>query len=183
MDFENIFQGLEVTRGVEGDYVEIGTYQGASARAALNYMRRADIQRTAYFLDTYEGFSYEEAEKSSDSAWFGTHTETSLEAVKEYLSEYPNAKPVKANIITDGLPEEITRIALCNIDVDIYDAVYAALKTVAPLIAEHGIIIAEDYGHTPWLIGAQFAVRRFLEETDGFMPLYFPSGQMVLIKL
>ncbi len=183
VDFENIFQGLEVTRKLPGDYVEIGTYQGASARAALNYMRRAKIHRTAYFLDTYEGFTYEDAEKSSDAAWYGTHTETSLETVKEYLSAYDNARPIKTNIITNELPEEIKEIALCNIDVDIYDAVYAALKKVAPLIVKHGIIIAEDYGHTPWLIGAQYAVRKFLEETKGFMPLYFSSGQIMLIRV
>ncbi len=183
VDFENIFQALEATRRLPGDYVEIGTYQGASARAALNYMRRARIQRTAYFLDTYEGFTYEDAEKSSDAVWAGTHTATSLEQVKEYLSEYDNARPIKTNIITDDLPGEITEIALCNIDVDLYDAVYAALKKAAPLIVRHGIIIAEDYGHTPWLIGAQYAVRRFLEETEGFMPLYFPSGQIMLIRV
>lgn len=183
VDFENIFQGLEATRALPGDYVEIGTYQGASARAALNYMRRAGIDRNAYFLDTYEGFTYEDAQKSSDAAWYGTHTETSLDMVEKYLSEYTNARLVKSNIITDGLPNEITQIALCNIDVDIYDAVYESLKKVSPLIVKHGIIIAEDYGHTPWLIGAQYAVRRFLDETPGFMSLYFPSGQIMLIKL
>lgn len=183
IDFENIFQGLEATRDLPGDYVEIGTYQGASARAALNYMRRSGIRRVAYFLDTYEGFTYEDAQKSSDSAWYGTHTETSLEMVKEYLSEYDNARPTKLNIITEDLPSEIAQIALCNIDVDIYDAVYAALKKVAPLITEHGIIIAEDYGHTPWLIGAQYAVKKFLSETLGFMPFYFASGQIMLIKI
>lgn len=183
VDFENIFQGLEATRALPGDYVEIGTYQGASARAALNYMRRAGIHRNAYFLDTFEGFTYEDAQKSSDAAWYGTHTETSLDMVEKYLSEYDNAKLIKSNIITNGLPDEITKIALCNIDVDIYDAVYESLRKVSPLIVKHGIIIAEDYGHTPWLIGAQYAVKRFLDETSGFMPLYFPSGQIMLIKI
>lgn len=183
IDFENIFQGLEATRALPGDYVEIGTYQGASARAALNYMRRAGIHRNAYFLDTFEGFTYEGAQKSSDAAWYGTHTETSLDMVEKYLSEYDNARLIKSNIITNGLPDEITQIALCNIDVDIYDAVYESLRKVSPLIVKHGIIIAEDYGHTPWLIGAQYAVKRFLDETSGFMPLYFPSGQIMLIKI
>ena len=183
IDFENIFQCLEATKNIKGDYVEIGTYQGASARATLNYMHRANIKRKAYFLDTFEGFNYEAAEKSSDSVRYGTHTETSLANVKEYLSEYPNATIVKSNIITDELPDEINEIALCNIDVDISDAVYAALEKVAPFIADHGIIIAEDFGHTPWLIGAQYAVRKFLDQNNRFMPIYLSSGQMLLIKL
>lgn len=182
VDFENIFQCLEATKLLTGDYVEIGTYQGASARAALNYMHRTGIIRTSYFLDTYEGFTYAEAEQSSDAAWYGTHTETSLEMVKQYLSEYSNAHIIKSNIITNALPSAIKQIALCNIDVDILDAVYAALKKTAPLVVEHGIIIVEDYGHTPWLIGAQYAVKKFLKESEEFMPLYFPSGQIILIK-
>ena len=48
---------------------------------------------------------------------------------------------------------------------------------------KNGIIIAEDYGHTPALIGAQKAVGEFLEEyPDEFLPIYLHSGQMFLIK-
>lgn len=184
IDFENIFQALEATRELVGDYVEIGTFQGASARAALNYMHRAGIGRKAYFFDTYEGFTYEAAEQASDTFWSGSHTETSLSSVKRYLAQYENANPVKLNIITDKLPDNIRQIAICNIDVDMYDAVYTALKKVDPLIQKHGIVIAEDYGHTPLLAGAQYGVRKFLSETKfKYMPLYFPSGQIMMIKL
>jgi hypothetical protein len=48
-----------------------------------------------------------------------------------------------------------------------YEAVAAALAKVAPLIAEGGIIIAEDQGHTPLLIGAYVAVQKFLKSPEG----------------
>lgn len=183
IDFENIFQMIKETKDLDGEYVEIGTYQGASARATLNYMRRVGDTRNAYFIDTYEGFTYNEAQESDDITWSGTHTNTSEGSVRDYLKEYSNAKVVKKNIITDELPEEICKISACNIDVDIYDAVKVALEKVHPLIVQHGIIICEDYGHTPLLIGAQKAVREFVEKYgDSYIKLYFTSGQMFLVR-
>ena len=73
---------------------------------------------------------------------------------------------------------------MCNIDVDIYDAVKSSLEKVSPLIVENGIIICEDFGHTPALGGANLSVREFLETDEGkkYIPIYMESGQMFLIK-
>jgi hypothetical protein len=183
-DFENIFQALAATKDLAGDYIEIGVFQGASARAALNYMKRSSIQRKTYFLDTYEGFTYDAAKKSEDVIWAGSHTETSVQSVKEYLSGYSNVNVIKSNIITDALPEEVQKIAVANIDVDMYEAVKAALYKVHKLVVRSGIIILEDYGHTPGLVGAQKAAHEFLEECGRreYTPLYMASGQLFLIK-
>ncbi len=184
-DFENIMQAISITQHLEGDIVEIGTFQGSSARAMLNFIHRSAINKKCYFCDTFEGFTYEEAQYSIDLRWANTHTETSLQRVQEYLSAYSNFTLHKANIITDNLPESISKICLANIDVDMYEAVKAALYKVKDKVVKNGIIIAEDYGHTPSLTGAQKAVEEFLEENPScFMPLYMGlSGQMFLIKL
>lgn len=184
-DFENIAQAIYATRALDGDYVEIGVYKGSSAYFALNYMEQAGIQRHGYFLDTFSGFDYDSAASSVDRTWFNTHTDTSLEAVQKLLTRFAVPHEViKSNIITNSLPETIKRIAVCNIDVDMYEAVAAALAKVAPLVVEGGIIIAEDQGHTPLLIGAYVAVREFLESSHGkfFVPVEMMSGQMFLVK-
>ena len=182
-DFENIFQAIEITRGLDGDYVEIGTFQGASARAALNYLKKSNVSRKCYFIDTYEGFTYQEAQNSEDMLWKNTHTDTSMDRVHEYLANYDNFELIKSNITEDELPQKIENISVANIDVDLYDAVKSALYRVKDKIVKNGIIIAEDYGHTPALIGAQKAVGEFLEEyPDEFLPIYLHSGQMFLIK-
>jgi hypothetical protein len=67
----NICQAIEQTRNLEGDYIEIGVYKGGSAITAINYMRHAKIDRMSYFMDTYDGFNYEEAERSCDIHWNG----------------------------------------------------------------------------------------------------------------
>ncbi len=184
-DFQNIFQALNITKRIRGDYVEIGTYRGDSARAALSYAKKADINRKFYFLDTYEGFVYEEAKKSPDSWWANhhTHTDTSIDIVRDRLSEFNGVHLVKSNIITDGLPDEIESIAVCNIDVDMYEAVAAALDQVNDKMVSGGVIIAEDYGHTPVLIGAQVAIREFHEaNADRYYGLYMQSGQFFMIR-
>ena len=182
-DFENIFQALEATRNLQGDYVEIGTFQGASARATLNYRNKANINKKCYFVDTYEGFTYDEALNTQDTLWTNTHLNTSVEKVNNYLADYDNYELIKSNIIQEELPEKIQNICAVNIDVDMYEAVKAALYKVKDRVIKNGIIIAEDYGHTPALIGAQKAVDEFLDENpDEFIPIYLHSGQMFLIK-
>lgn len=183
VDFENIFQVLDTCKNLEGDYVEIGTFKGDSASAALNFMQRKGIDKKAYFLDTFIGFDYDEAYASQDGLWQNTHKTTSLEEVKKRLEKYKNANVIQANIISNELPVEIEKICVANIDVDMYEAVKSALYKVKDKIVKNGIIIAEDYGHTPGLIGAQKAVQEFLEENpDLFITIYLQSGQMLLIK-
>mgnify|MGYP002855294478 CR=1 FL=1 len=182
-DMENICQVIESTRNVPGSYVEIGVFRGDTARVALHYMKETGINRECWLVDTFCGFTYDEAESSSDVHWNGTHTTTSVALVKERLNEYQSVHFLEQNIIIDDLPNEIGDVAVCNIDVDMEEAVYSALNKMKNRISPGGIIIAEDYGHMPTLTGAFYSVNRFIKESgDKFTCLYMPSGQMLLIR-
>ncbi len=182
-DFENICQVISQTRDIPGMYVEIGTYRGDSAQAALEYMRQARIEREAYFFDTYEGFSFDAAHMSTDVSWTGTHGDTSKDLVEQRLIRYKNANFIKANIIEDNLPLEINAIAVCNIDVDMYEAIEAALIKVSPMMSPGGVIMVEDFGHTPNLLGAQLAVHEFAEaHRHEFLSIYGRGSQLLLIR-
>jgi len=183
-DFENIMQALEITRDVVGDYVEIGVYRGGSAYAALAYMREADLKRRSYFFDTFQGFNYQTAIQSKDADWAGTHEGTSLERVRTALAEFNNVRVERLEITNEELPAEIERIAVANVDVDMYEAVLESLRKIAPRLAPGGIMIGEDQGHTPNLAGAYRAVQEFLASDEGrrFLPIHLPSGQILLIK-
>jgi hypothetical protein len=148
-------------------------------------MRQAGILRKSYFFDTFEGFSYPTAETSADAIWLGTHENTSIQRVTELLSCFANAHVGKLNIIEDELPKEVAGIAVCNIDVDIYEAIRAALKKTADLMVPGGIIIVEDTGHTPLLGGALLAMEEFLqtEQANSFLPIHLSSGQTFLVKV
>ena len=189
-DMTNLIQCIDLTRNLDGAFVEVGTFRGSSGRLALRYMNTIGVERNCYFLDTFSGFDYLEAEKSADRLWAGTHRTEGMDAIEKRLQVYANekrglfVKVVQANIISDPFPSEITSIALANIDVDLYEAVHAALEKLAPRILRNGIMIVEDAGHTPGLIGARIALNRFMKTDAGaaFLPIYMESGQTLLIR-
>jgi len=187
---ENICQAIEMTRHLEGDYVEIGVFTGSSACTALRFMHHRGIDRKCWFLDTYEGFAYDSAGSSADIMWHGTHL-TSI-PVAEHMQNLDiklsmagsNYRMVKNNIHDDPFPEEIKKIAVANLDVDMYEAILVGLHKIAPLIVLHGIIICEDATSTPALYGAYVAMEDFLLSDMGkkFIKI-FVHGQYFLIKV
>lgn len=186
----NLMQAIDITRGYSGDYVEIGVFKGTSARLAYHYMKATQVQRICYFIDTFAGFNYAVAMTSSDAHWQGTHDASlehvarRLEAAPSYNGPQPTFKLVKSNIVQDELPAEISSIVMCNIDVDIYDAVLAALRKTWPLLIQRGICVVQDPGRTPRLGGARLALDHFLREVGSqeCQAIYLESGQTFLTK-
>ena len=165
--------------------MEIGCFRGSSSSVMLDYALHNGFDRTFYFFDTFDGFSYETARTSPDAMWQGTHATEGHAVVEGRLTAigYPHLQVHRANIITDNLPAEITQIAVANVDVDLYEAVIAGLNKVADLIPPGGIIICEDAGHTPNLIGARLALQEFMRSPRGarFTQIFMTSGQAFLI--
>ncbi len=183
-DFEMLMQTLAITRDVPGAYVEIGVFQGHSARAALRYLAAAGIRRRAFLVDTFGGFDYPEAAASPDAMWAGTHGGTSEEIVRGMVEGLGDVELVRANVLRDPLPDAADPIAVCNVDVDMYEAVLAALRQAAPRLPVRGILVVEDAGHTPALGGALLALDEFLASpaAAGLLPIAVPSGQTLLVR-
>lgn len=187
---ENICEAIELTKQIDGDYVEIGVFKGGSAFTALNYHKKIGVNRRAWLFDTFDGFNYEEARQSSDAIWRDTHSlfgaDETMKRIAKVLDETgAEFRLIKANICDHQLPGEITKIAVANIDVDLYEATKAALEKVAPLVVRGGIIICEDPTSTPGLYGACVAMHAFLKSTEighKFLPV-FKGGQYFLIKM
>jgi len=184
-DFANLCQALETTRHVPGAVVEFGCFRGSSTSVMLDYALSAGLDREFHIFDIFDGFTYEEARKSPDAMWQGTHKTEGYDIVRQRLEAigYPKLKVYKANVITAPLPPEITQIAIANVDVDLYEAVRAGLEKVADLIPPGGIIICEDAGHTPNLIGARLALQEFMQSPRGrrFTQILLASGQAFLV--
>lgn len=166
-----ICQAIELTRYLEGDFLEIGVFSGSSALTALSHMDRLGIKRRSWLLDTFAGFTYEASAESADAIWSGTHlmdVEQTMERIRGMVSQTgQQAEVVAMDICTGSLPASIDRIAIANIDVDMYDAVKAALEKVAPLVVKRGIVIVEDPTALPGLYGAYLALNEFLESFVG----------------
>lgn len=196
-DFTNLIQAYEATRERPGCIVEVGCFCGSSAGALLAYVRSRQEERgfpehTFHYMDVFEGFDYPEALTSSDVFWAGTHQTDGYAKVRARILAYGRDVPgmhievSRANVISDPIPEAIVRagVKLANIDVDLYEAVAAGLARYAPLIVPGGIMICEDAGHTPLLIGALKAVEEFMASEAGrdFCRIDLPTGQTFLVK-
>jgi hypothetical protein len=187
-DFVNLCQALENAKTLPGDVVEIGCFRGSSGSVMLDYARTVGIDKTFWFLDVFTGFSYDAAQTSSDQFWINSHTTEGPDAVganlRSQAADASRVHVIQNNVITDPLPSEIREISLCNLDVDLFEAVEAGLFRVAPLIVPGGILICEDAGHTPALIGARVALERFMRSDLGkkFTPVHMTSGQVFLIR-
>ncbi len=186
---ETICLCLNITKNLPGDYVEIGVYKGGSALTTLHYMSYSGIKRKAYFFDTFDGMTYQEAHDSSDVVWDNTHVLWGVEQTMQYVGGLlkttgQDFELIQSNICRDELPSEINQIAVCNVDVDIYEATLDALIKVAPLMVKGGIIIAEDPTSTPALGGALVAMEEFLMTPIGkkFMKILH-KAQYLLIKI
>ena len=184
---ENICEAIELTKNLEGDYVEIGVFEGGSALTALNYLRLINLKRRVFLLDTFEGFNYVESEKSLDVKWYKSHfiekeTETK-KLLNDTLKEFNNYELITNNICKDELPNVIENISLAHIDVDMYEATCSALEKVGKKIVKNGIIICEDPTNTPMLYGALYAMEKFLDTEEGkkFIKI-FKKNHYFLIK-
>jgi len=191
---QNICQALEQTKHLDGDYIEIGVYKGGSALTALNYMKHSNIQRKSYLFDTFDGFDYDEATNSVETHWNKDNNSHKLWGVDKTMqniqhlleSKCPNQhfELIKSNICRHSLPNNIEKIVVVNIDVDMLEATRDALNKVDKKMVKGGIIICEDPTSTPGLIGAFYAMEKFLETSEGknYMKLHL-LGQYFLIKL
>jgi Macrocin-O-methyltransferase (TylF) len=187
-DFVNLAQALYRTRRLAGDVVEVGCFRGSSGSVMLDYAANKNLPpRHFWFFDVFQGFDYDEALASSDATWANTHATEGEAIVRQRLESKAGVNRVtvkKLNIITDEIPEDLGPIVVANIDVDLYEAVLAGLTRIAPLMQIGGIMICEDAGHTPALIGAALALERFLDSDlgAGFTPVHMTSGQTFLIR-
>lgn len=135
---QNICQALEQTKHLDGDYVEIGVYQGGSALTALNYLKHSKIQRKVYLFDTFDGFDYQEATNSVETHWnkdnnnhklFGiTKTIKKLQEFFELNCPNQHFELIKSNICRDNLPNKIEKIVVANLDVDMLEATRESLN-------------------------------------------------------
>ncbi|MBS0274419.1 MAG: class I SAM-dependent methyltransferase [Proteobacteria bacterium] len=185
---ENICQAVDMTRDVEGDFLEVGVFTGSSAVVAMTHMRNRGMRRKCFLMDTFEGFTYAEAEDSADGIWSGTHLMAAAQQQALLTQRMRNCgqdfRLVKGNICAVPIPAEIGKLALVNVDVDMYEATLAVLTKAAPLVQPRGVMVCEDPASTPGLYGAFIAMDEFLNSAEGrkFVRV-FMGTQYFLIKM
>lgn len=119
-----------------GAFVEIGVYQGRSARR-LDAV--AQVQgRALYLYDTFCGMPYQ---GPLDGHPVGDYADTSAEAIQELMPE----AFVIAGVFPDSLVD-MPPVAFVHADADQYESTAAICRVMPGLMVKGGMILFDDYG-------------------------------------
>jgi len=166
-----VFEQL-IKEGIPGDLLELGAYQGRTATLLAQMARR--LGRTAYVLDTFEGFDARDMVSHDQGARVGAFGDTSLEAVRALVGE-DSVRYVKGYFPDTAreLPDDAT-YCLVHVDCDLYTPIINALDYFYPRMAPGGFIIVHDYTSPSWA-GAERAVDEFFaDKPESVIPM--PDG-------
>lgn len=169
----------------EGDYAELGTWRGHSARVIYREMAEGS---TFHSFDTFEGFDesdirIEQAETGVNTA-VGHFSDTSLDQVRSYVLD--GGEENRLFLHRGRFPEtfegeEARRWRFVHLDADLYSSMLAGFECFYPRLVPGGIIFMHDYN------GGYEGVRKAAAEYFGPLgitpvPYCDKSGSAVVIK-
>jgi hypothetical protein len=182
MNFDRLYTLWQaVSRAPDGyPAIEVGSYKGGSAKFIAGALQATQTSPRFYVCDTFQGHAQVDAEIDGPNAAKG-FTETSAEAVSEYLSGYPFIELVVGDIMETSARLTESAYGFVHIDVDVYPPTAFCLKYFSQRLAPGAWMIVDDYGVVT-CPGAQKAVDDFVREHADFSKVHLLTGQAVLFR-
>jgi O-methyltransferase len=150
LDQPRLYELWELTEQaikVPGAVLEVGTWRGGSAGLMGLRLKALHADRPLIIADTFSGV----AKAGTRDPYYkgGEHADTDLDTVSAFLHslDLPNFR-LLSGIFPDETAHHVQdeTIALCHIDVDVYDSAQGVFEWVLPRIPPGGIIVFDDYG-------------------------------------
>ena len=169
-------------KNIEGDIVELGVYKGYTAKLFHHYMP----ERKLHLFDTFEGFSERSVAAESENTGHkisGAHfSDTSLDAVQNYISQKNDNVFFYKGYFPETIPENFgdIKFAFVHLDADLYEPIFEGLKFFYPRMTQNGMIVVHDFNAWP---GARKAVDDFFADKN-VLPIPMPdkSGSVLIVK-
>lgn len=168
-------------RHLEGDFAECGIYKGGTAYLiSLILKDNSNHQKTLHLFDTFSGMPKSANEDKSHHKE-GDYQDTSVEAVKDFLSDYSFVE-FHPGLIPDTF-EAVTnkKFAFVHIDVDIYQSIKDCCEFFYERMIKGGIMIFDDYGLQGYELAAKKAVDDFFIGKSE-IPITLRNGQCLVLK-
>lgn len=165
--------------GITGDVAELGVYKGGTAVYLADIART--LGRTAYLLDTFEGFDQNDLD-GVDAGTPRHFQDTSLDSVRAVVGEESTCY-IKGHFPSSASahPDAAT-FCLVHLDCDLYAPMRDALEYFYPRLVPGGFLIVHDYSSLCWN-GPERAVDQFLVgKSESVIPLTDSGGSIVLRK-
>src|SRR5436309_6800426 len=162
--------------GVEGDFVELGTFKGGTAAVLGRAAAGSPYSRHLSLFDSFEGLPEPRAEDGAEAARYaGGKTDGKTRPIGECVGTREEVEGflfgpagLERGDVTlvqgwyqDTLPTaEMGPIALLHLDCDWYESVQLALNALYDDVVPGGCVVLDDYGEWP---GASKALHEFLD--------------------
>jgi len=166
---------------IPGAVVEVGVWRGGTGAILARALMRTKPNEKIYLCDTFSGVV--KAGGRDKSYRGGEHANTSVEDVQELMKSLSLTNAV---VLKGMFPEETSSqippgpIALCHIDVDVYQSAKDTVNWVTDRLAPGGVLVFDDYGF-PTCIGVTRYVHE-LKAQAGWLSIYNLNGHAILIK-
>jgi O-methyltransferase len=175
-----------INNGINGDFVECGTYRGGHALLAAGIFKLHNQTRKIWIYDTFEGMTqpeeidvevktgliaahfYESNRKDLITDWCYASLQEVRNNFKEMDLLNDNIRFIKGDVcltLLDSakLPD---KIAILRLDTDWYTSTKVELQVLYPLLTHSGILIVDDYG---WWKGSKLATDEYFKDKVVFM--------------
>ena len=152
---------------IPGDLVEVGVFQGKTAR----FLRQMMPDRRIHLFDTFQGFCTEDFEKGENTEDF-RFLDTDPSEIEKQLCLGGSGEVVMHVGHFPGTAEELTeeRFAFLSLDVDKYIPTLAGLEVFYPKMSPGGFIFIHDFHNPESNFGVSKAVNEWCEKNQ---VLYF----------
>lgn len=164
---------------LQGDVVEIGVYRGGTAKLFSLLNKEYKLNKKIHLFDTFGGMPTTSTELDLHKE--GDFSDTSLEAVTEYVKDFQGVTLTKGIFPKTGEYLKDSTFSFAHVDVDIYQSVRDCCEFLYPRMIQGGIIMFDDYGFVS-CPGAKKAVDEFFDSKKE-KPIYLQSGQCMVVKL
>jgi macrocin-O-methyltransferase TylF-like protien len=166
------------TGGIEGDMVECGVYNGATAFFMAQAARRLGVERPLHLFDSFEGLS--NPGDCDGVFWHAGALAVSESAARDNLAWYDEAR-----IYRGWIPQRFREVAdrcfsFVHIDVDLYQPTLDSVAFFYPRTTPGGIIVCDDYGFVT-CPGATRAMDEYMADKPEHV-VHLPTGQGVVMR-
>ena len=130
-----------------GDFVEFGTFRGATAYCMLQATAKTSAPKPIYLYDTFSGIPSDELTLHEKEVGLGgLHQDTSVERVSETLAAFRDRVRFRPGKIPATLDDSgPAQIAMMHVDLNLAAPTADALHWAWPRLSRGGICLLDDY--------------------------------------
>ena len=149
-----VFKLLDKVSNVDGDVVEVGTYNGDTSKIICEHIISRNLNKKFYGFDTFSGYLSEDmagSNKESRLNFINRRWDTKKEKVENRLSFFGRERyclfegDCKLTIPLAIKEKKIQKLSLVYIDCNLYPPSKKAIMDLYPLLNHGGIIAIDEH--------------------------------------